>query len=54
MSVFESFSWKIALTSLFGATIFIIKLVLPFPVDKFLVGFQALFLALGLALIFSI
>ncbi|MEM0488302.1 MAG: hypothetical protein QW707_03750 [Candidatus Bathyarchaeia archaeon] len=38
---------KLALTILFGVAIFISKGLLPTPMDKMLIAFQALFLALG-------
>ena len=50
--VLESRSRQIALATIFGVVIFIFKLILPFPIDKFLlVFFQCTLLALGSLLV---
>lgn len=52
--VFRTKPKKIALGTLFGVGIFVLKVVLPFPFDKFLIVFQVLFLALGSLLMGSL
>jgi hypothetical protein len=48
MPVFQSVSKKLALIALFGVTIFVLKVVIPFPFDKYLVTFfQAVLLVLA-------
>jgi len=44
-------SRRLALTTLFGAAIFVFKMLLPSPVDKALILFQTLFLCLGYLLL---
>ena len=46
-SILEPETKRIALTTLFGAVIFLSKMVVPSPMDKMFVGVQALLLALG-------
>ena len=42
---------RIAIATLFGVLLFISKIVLPTPIDKMLIVFQAFFLALGFMII---
>ena len=44
-------SQRLALTTLFGATIFVFKMLLPSPLDKALILFQTIFLCLGYLLL---
>ncbi len=52
--MFETESKNIALATVFGVVIFVLKAFLPFPLDKFLIAFQVTLLAFGSLLIGSL